>query len=149
MPLRAKYRPIPTSPAPHPAVHNFADLTGRKLGRLTAEYFAGKVDDKSCWVCLCECGTRVVAEGKLLTSGKAKSCGCLAIDRTKAVNTRHGGRQLSALSRLERDARSLPKQKKQRLPRLRRTRDQRVRGLGIFRGIQERYGRDASRRLHH
>jgi hypothetical protein len=52
------------------------DITGRKFGRLTAQWPAGMAKQIVHWLCSCDCGNlRVVAVYKLLT-GSTKSCGC-------------------------------------------------------------------------
>lgn len=53
------------------------DVTGRKFGRLTAQWPAGLKGRFVHWLCSCECGIlRVVGVYKLL-DGHTKSCGCI------------------------------------------------------------------------
>ena len=57
---------------------NFTDLVGKVFGRLTVI----KKHDKDkhgriLWLCKCECGNECIVATGVLTSGKAKSCGCL------------------------------------------------------------------------
>jgi len=56
------------------------DLTGCKFGRLIVERLAYSKKSKKFWVCVCECGEKVITFTAQLTSGKAKSCGCLHKD---------------------------------------------------------------------
>lgn len=63
------------------------DITGRVFGRLTAvEFCGGRLiggQKRSCWRCQCECGAKPVLMVGQLTSGKAKSCGCLRSDMAR------------------------------------------------------------------
>lgn len=54
------------------------DITGQKFGRLTVLNFDGVKSKKARWICKCECGNEVTAEGISLRSGHTSSCGCLA-----------------------------------------------------------------------
>jgi len=66
------------------------DITGNKYGKTKAISFAGNVNKKTMWTCLCECGTvHVVAAGNL-QSGNTKSCGCHRREASKARQTTHG-----------------------------------------------------------
>jgi len=60
------------------------DLTGKKYGKLTVIQLA--VDDigkKKKWLCMCECGNRVIVAGSNLRSGHSTQCkGC----QLKAIN---------------------------------------------------------------
>jgi len=55
------------------------DLKGQRFGRLVpiqhGEYTKG--DNKSTWVCRCDCGNYKTVRTKCLTKGVTKSCGCL------------------------------------------------------------------------
>lgn len=55
------------------------DLMGQRFGKLTAVDSAGYTGKGKTlvWRCLCDCGNEVMVEGKLLTGGKTKSCGCI------------------------------------------------------------------------
>lgn len=59
------------------------DLTGKKFGRLTPQYYikGGK------WHCKCECGNEVDVDTRNLSSGHTKSCGCLNKDINSTKNT--------------------------------------------------------------
>ena len=49
------------------------DLTGKKFGRLTPQYYikGGK------WHCLCDCGNEIDVDTRNLNSHHTRSCGCL------------------------------------------------------------------------
>lgn len=55
------------------------DLTHQRFGRLVVEKRADTVarNGNVCWLCLCDCGQRVVVEGYALRKGITRSCGCL------------------------------------------------------------------------
>ena len=54
------------------------DLTGKKFGRLTVQYYTGKTtkNRQKIWHCKCECGNEKNIDAWTLTSGQSKSCGC-------------------------------------------------------------------------
>lgn len=49
------------------------DITGKKFGRLTAQYYikGGK------WHCICDCGNELDVDTRNLNSNHTQSCGCL------------------------------------------------------------------------
>ena len=54
------------------------DLTGKRFGRLTVlRQATEKQNNRICWVCICDCGKKVIISGQSLRSGATKSCGCL------------------------------------------------------------------------
>lgn len=59
------------------------DLTGKKFGRLTPQYYikGGK------WHCKCDCGNELDVNTRNLNSGHSKSCGCLNKDINSKKNT--------------------------------------------------------------
>lgn len=63
---------------------NFIDLTGRKIGMIFVQRYAGN----GRWTCLCECGT-VKNVGRTTLRG-VKSCGC-----ARRGNLKHGKRHTS------------------------------------------------------
>lgn len=73
------------------------DLTGQTLNRLVVirEYGLSKSGAVT-WLCRClgrqgdDCGNEVVATSGALKFGSVKSCGCLRLDRTREVCTKHG-----------------------------------------------------------
>jgi hypothetical protein len=66
------------------------DLTGNRYGRLTVLHYVEKKSFRPRWLCKCDCGNIKETYGFSLKSGDTQSCGCLAIERTKEVNTIHG-----------------------------------------------------------
>lgn len=55
------------------------DLTGKRFGKLTVLYPAGKIDEESAmgWHCRCDCGQETDISERKLLYGISKSCGCL------------------------------------------------------------------------
>jgi hypothetical protein len=71
----------------------FVDLTGRKFGKLTAWWPAGRRGKRGPmiqWLCSCECGNLSVVSVGNLTSGGSKSCGCYSRKMRKTCNLKHG-----------------------------------------------------------
>lgn len=72
----------------------FIDLTGQRFGRLVVLEKAGADRNKKVrWRALCECGNEVLAYGANLRQGRARSCGCLSVEkaaeRMGALRRRH------------------------------------------------------------
>lgn len=65
------------------------ELQGCRFGRLVVLKKAQNSARVS-WVCLCDCGNKVVRAQVDLRSGDTKSCGCLRKELTKIKNTVHG-----------------------------------------------------------
>jgi hypothetical protein len=64
----------------------YANLTGRKFGRLTVIQRSEKrigIDQKIGWDCLCDCGNNCTLITQELKDGHTKSCGCYNIDCLK------------------------------------------------------------------
>lgn len=67
--------------------HNGADLVGKTFTRLTVvERAENNRHGNRRWVCVCDCGKKVVATSAKLIAGATKSCGCYARD----LHTSHG-----------------------------------------------------------
>lgn len=68
------------------------DLSGQTFNRLTVlrEDFS---KNRTAWLCVCVCGNESVVTGCDLKGGNVKSCGCLKLEETKKVNTKHGLRK--------------------------------------------------------
>ena len=64
----------------------FIDLTGRRFGRLVAQWPAGRAIGSIHWLCLCDCGGLKVVAANKLKSGNTQSCGCLQ----KVFHITHG-----------------------------------------------------------
>ena len=59
------------------------DLTGQKFERWTVISFDRCENDRTFWKCRCDCGNEKIIDGRVLRSGKSKSCGCLNLDSLK------------------------------------------------------------------
>lgn len=82
---------------------HMTDLTGRKYGRLVVKNMDHKEKGVVFWLCECDCGKKTVVRSYLLTSGKTKSCGCLARESWgKSSSTDHVGERFGLLVAVER-----------------------------------------------
>jgi len=63
---------------------------GRRYGRLTIQTEAKRDGKCRAMLCLCDCGSMATVRLIRLTSGKTRSCGCLALELTKKRATKHG-----------------------------------------------------------
>lgn len=70
----------------------FIDLTGKKYGRLTVIERTQNKGKETMWICLCDCGNKIVVQGNNLKSGHSKSCGCYNSEATANRNYKHGKR---------------------------------------------------------
>ena len=57
------------------------DLTGKKFGKLTVlkrvgDYISPKGQHKTQWMCICDCGNKIIATGNNLIKKNTTSCGC-------------------------------------------------------------------------
>lgn len=71
------------------------NLAGRTFSRLLVISYAGSINGKVRWRCLCECGTEVVVVSEYLRIGKTRSCGCLQAEVSAAkgrARSLHKGR---------------------------------------------------------
>ena len=62
------------------------DLTGQKFGKLTARLRGPnetKNNNRSTWICLCDCGNQTIVTASHLLRGGTKSCGCLLTAKKK------------------------------------------------------------------
>ncbi len=69
------------------------DITGQKFGRLFIVSFSHVKSRKAYFNCLCDCGQSKIIAGGDIKGGNTKSCGCLAMEHSRAlkkVNTTHG-----------------------------------------------------------
>lgn len=62
---------------PKPTARNFKDLEGKRFGRWTVIAFIEMKNEKSQWLCRCDCGNEKVVANSGLISGRSQSCGCL------------------------------------------------------------------------
>jgi hypothetical protein len=67
--------------------HNRANLVGKRFGLLTVVRSAKTKNNRSRWVCKCDCGGKCLAIGHDLNQGKVTSCKCLqrAASKRKAA----------------------------------------------------------------
>jgi hypothetical protein len=66
------------------------DLSGVRFGRLIA-LTQHRIGIRLMWLCRCDCGNeRFVQAGNLQKQGGTKSCGCLNLERFKAMIRTHG-----------------------------------------------------------
>lgn len=67
----------------------FKNLTGMRFTRLTVmEEFVHKTDQRTRWICRCDCGNVVTVLSSSLATGNTKSCGCYQKDNPS--NLSHG-----------------------------------------------------------
>lgn len=67
------------------------DVTGKRFGKLIALSPAGKSrDNRSLWLCQCDCGKQTVCRLYNLRSGDVESCGCIRRDKIIHGHHRHG-----------------------------------------------------------
>jgi len=64
------------------------DIAGKRFGKLTVigRHNENSKDGKSRWLCVCDCGNKIVATGQKIKSGHTKSCGCAKT----GINITHG-----------------------------------------------------------
>lgn len=74
--------------------HRAKDITGLRVGYLTAIRYAGSTGKKSIWEIKCDCGKVIQMDPsqykKLLKNGNISSCGCMRKATIGRRNTRHG-----------------------------------------------------------
>ena len=69
------------------------DYAGKKIGRLTVVARAGTNRQREAmWLCKCECGNETIIRGSDVRTGHTKSCGCLKLENSKKMLTKHGKR---------------------------------------------------------
>ena len=74
----------------------FIDLTGQKFGRLTViERVENDKQNKSRWLCICECNNKTIVNASSLKNGNTKSCGCLARELSTLRNKKYNTYDLS------------------------------------------------------
>lgn len=64
--------------------HRIKELVGQRFGRLQVVRYLGRKDRRAYWSVVCDCGGEAIASGKGLSSGSARSCGCLAKEAATA-----------------------------------------------------------------
>lgn len=63
----------------------FIDLTGQKFGKLTVIKRTPNKNNRTMWLCECECGNEVEVRSDQLRGEVAQSCGCLRLEHTKKM----------------------------------------------------------------
>jgi hypothetical protein len=58
------------------------NLVGEKFGRLLVIEFAYIKNQRTCWLCKCNCGNEKIISAADLKSGRTNSCGCLKKELT-------------------------------------------------------------------
>jgi hypothetical protein len=62
---------------------SFKDCIGQRFGWLVVLERAGSKSGRAMWLCLCDCGNKVVVSRNDLARGHTKSCGCLRREKNK------------------------------------------------------------------
>lgn len=74
--------------------HNFIDISGNRFGKLIVKEFVGRINKRSLWLCVCDCGKVKTVESSNLKSGQTKSCGCIrkeiSVGLIPPSNKKHG-----------------------------------------------------------
>ena len=74
--------------------HNCIDMAGWKMwehgvpeSRLIVSEYAGTINGKSMWRCICSCEDKneIVAAGSNIRNGNTLSCGCVHREKTKKI----------------------------------------------------------------
>lgn len=69
----------------------YKNIAGEKYGRLTTiERVGVNGQNRSLWLCKCDCGNDSVVSVSELLSGGTRSCGCLRDEKAKNRMTKHG-----------------------------------------------------------
>lgn len=71
---------------------NRIDIVGQRYGRLFVTGHSHTAKKFAFWHCVCDCGGTAIVRGLSLKNGTTKSCGCLLVERGRALNLRHGMR---------------------------------------------------------
>lgn len=64
------------------------DITGQRFGSLVVSSRHGSVSGRATWLCICDCGSEYIGNGKEMRAGKITSCGCGATRHSR--KTTHG-----------------------------------------------------------
>ncbi len=73
----------------HQKNYVYADITGKRFGRMVAQYPARHYDKSGSvvWHCLCDCGNEVEVTYNQLVYGNQKSCGCKKKEHDQKLNS--------------------------------------------------------------
>ena len=69
---------------------NRLDLTGQTFGRLKPIKVDHIKNNRTYWLCKCDCGNEVVIVIQNLRNGHTKSCGCIRMEKSSERMIRHG-----------------------------------------------------------
>src|SRR5262245_44169457 len=76
------------------------NITGQRFGRLVALHRAGTTKNgKAVWLCRCDCGNELTADGSNLRNSNTQSCGCLQHEKVTQLSTIHGAAKRGSLTR--------------------------------------------------
>ena len=64
------------------------DLTGRRFGRLTVIRQLENRNNRTRWLCRCDCGNQTEVPASNLVNGTCKSCGCLKKENQDKIQDR-------------------------------------------------------------
>lgn len=70
------------------------NLTGQRFGRWTVKKKGEQKDNRTAWLCVCDCGNTNTIITRVLVKGQSKSCGCLQ----REIATKHGHNTLKGSS---------------------------------------------------
>lgn len=78
-------------------------MTGRRYGRLVVSHPVERHKSPNGtnhvkWLCVCDCGTEIVADGASIRSGNTHSCGCLHRERAATITYRHGHSRVGSVA---------------------------------------------------
>ena len=77
------------------------ELKNKRFGRLRVLSFSHVNNGgQSCWLCLCDCGNKIVVGNGHLRNGHTKSCGCLSRENIINRSYKHGNAKRSIRTRL-------------------------------------------------
>lgn len=79
------------------------DETGNKYGKLTVLHSIKDENNRTKWLCKCDCGNEIAVKGTLLRNGNTKSCGCYQKERAAQSLIDLVGKKFGKLLVLERD----------------------------------------------
>lgn len=67
------------------------DMTGKSFGKITViERATDYAETPVKWLCLCECGNKIIVPGGRLRNGSSKSCGCSRYEFVAKAQRTHG-----------------------------------------------------------
>lgn len=67
------------------------DMRGKRFGRWTViERAENSKDNRSQWLCRCDCGNEKIIKLSDLRNGRSRSCGCLRRENTSKMFSTHG-----------------------------------------------------------